>query len=195
MNKYLAFDLEISKIIDEAIPWEEQRPYGISCAATMKTGEEPRVWYGRGCPFKYAWNKMPMMQVRTLVQYLQQAVSDGYQIVTFNGLKFDFDVLAEESGMHEECVSLALDHLDMMFHFFCVKGHFVGLAKVAMEMGLEGKSGSGADAPRLWAAGEYQKILDYVAQDVAVTMNVFNEIKKKDLWGGSHHGAGLAALH
>lgn len=182
--KYLAFDLETSKIVENGQSWESQRPLGISVAATLPSNSEPKVWYGQGRPNSDPWAAMPGMQVRTLVHYLQQAVSDGYQIVTWNGLKFDFDILAEESGMREECIELAMNHLDPMFHFFCIKGFYVSLGKVADGMGIEGKSGSGQDAPILWDAGQYQRVMDYVAQDVRVTMSVFEEIQKsrRILW-------------
>lgn len=49
-----------------------------------------------------------------LVNFLAEAADSGSTILTWNGL--DFDILAEESGMVEECRQLALAHVDMMFH-------------------------------------------------------------------------------
>jgi hypothetical protein len=45
-----------------------------------------------------------------------------YTIVTWNGTGFDFDILAEESGMLAECKGLAVNHVDMMFHVLCRLG-------------------------------------------------------------------------
>ena len=74
-----------------------------------------------------------------LLKTMVDAVNKGWNIVTWNGLGFDFDVLAEESGEWEICRELALDHIDMMFHFFCIQGYPLGLEKAAQGMGLSGK--------------------------------------------------------
>ena len=50
----------------------------------------------------------------------------------------------------------------------------MGLDKAAQGMGLPGKpvGMSGAEAPRLWAQGQFDKVLDYVAQDVRIAMQI-----------------------
>jgi len=55
-------------------------------------------------------------EAATLVRYLEDQVAHGYGVLTWNGLGFDFVVLAEESGMLQECRALALSHVDMMSH-------------------------------------------------------------------------------
>ena len=61
-------------------------------------------------------------------------------ILTWNGLGFDFDVLAEEADSHALCKQCALGHVDMMFHFVCCRQGFpIALDKAAQGMGLEGK--------------------------------------------------------
>lgn len=172
--KFLAFDLEIFKSIpDGETDWKQHRPLGISCAATLLSDEtSPCLWHA-------ADKSRPMNQaeVGALVQYLIERSThlfDGYNIITWNGLSFDFDVLAEESGMFAECAELAMNHIDMMFHFFCLKGFPLGLDACAKGCGLSGKTEgmSGAKAPELWQAGEYDKVLEYVGQDVITTLHV-----------------------
>ena len=46
---------------------------------------------------------MSVADCRSLVERLAGFVSDGYTIVTWNGASFDFFVLAQESGMLEQC--------------------------------------------------------------------------------------------
>ena len=46
---------------------------------------------------------MSRQEAAGLVRYLATQVAQGYTVVTWNGVGFDFDVLAEESGMLEEC--------------------------------------------------------------------------------------------
>ena len=85
--------------------------------------------------------------------------------------------------MFEECKRLAfdLDHVDMMFHVFCQLGYGVGLDRAARGMGLAGKPEgmSGALAPRLWAEGKRKEVLDYVAQDVRITLELAQACEKR----------------
>jgi hypothetical protein len=92
----------------------------------------------------------------------------------WNGLGFDLDILAEESGMLSECRQLAASHIDMMFHVFCELGHGVGLDAAARGMGPAGKleGMKGADAPVLWAEGKREEVLQYVGQDVRATLEL-----------------------
>lgn len=177
-TKYLSFDLEISKVIPgDFSQWKTQRPLGICCAATRCDGEEPRTWYSRTDQGKFA-EKMSREDLQELVKYLSEAVQDGWQIITWNGLGFDFDVLAEESACWDICRKLALEHIDMMFHFFCLKGFTLGLDKAAKGMGLAGKKPgmSGELAPVLWKSGEFSTVLEYVAQDVVTTLEVAKKV-------------------
>jgi hypothetical protein len=109
-----------------------------------------------------------------LVRYLGEMVAAGFTIVTWNGLAFDFDILSEESGLTSECKHLALEQVDMMFHVFCTKGFPVGLDSAARGSGVTGKPAgmSGIKAPSLWQQGQYEQVLDYVAQDVRTTLQL-----------------------
>jgi len=119
-------------------------------------------------------DQMSQQDAVNLVHFLLSMISAGYTILTWNGLGFDFDILAEESQMFEECSWLALNHVDMMFHVFCELGYPIALDHAAKAMGLAGKPEGmrGALAPRLWAAGKRQEVLDYVAQDARTTLEL-----------------------
>ena len=82
---------------------------------------------------------MSQQEAVKLVEYLATQVRHGYTIVTWNGVGFDFDILAEESGMLDECRRLARDHVDMMFHVVCQLGFGVSLDSAARGMGMSGK--------------------------------------------------------
>ena len=60
----------------------------------------------------------------------------------------------------------------MMFHIFCQTGYPVGLATAAAAMDLPGKTPGidGAEACRLWRAGERQTVIDYCGQDARITL-------------------------
>jgi hypothetical protein len=173
--RYLAFDIETAKDVPgDDFNWRLHRPLGISCAATLTSDtDQPILWHGRtreGLPA----GQMSRDDALGLVQYLTRMAADGCRVLTWNGLQFDFDILAEESGAAASCKECALGHVDMMFHVFCFLGYPIGLEKAAQGMGLPGKPPgmSGLMAPKLWAGGHFKEVLGYVAQDVRIAMQI-----------------------
>ena len=116
-----------------------------------------------------------MTEVGELVKYLREMANQAYSIVTWNGLQFDFDILAEESELWDQCRELARGHVDMMFQVVCQLGHRLSLDASAKGMGLGGKTKgmSGELAPELWGArGEFDQVLQYVEQDARCTLDL-----------------------
>lgn len=174
-SQYLAFDIETAKDVPgDDFNWRPHRPLGISCAATLAgdTGQ-PLLWYGRTRD-ELPEKRMSREEALGLVEYLSKMAADGFRILTWNGLGFDFDILAEESGAAAKCRELALGHVDMMFHVVCSLGYPVALDKAAQGMGVPGKPPgmSGLRAPKLWAQGQFNEVLAYVAQDVRIAMQI-----------------------
>jgi hypothetical protein len=187
MNKYIAFDIETAKDVPGTdFDWKPHRPLGISCIASLATGdEEPTAWFSRDAADQPA-KQMSQADVAAFVKHLFYATQNGFAVLTWNGLSFDFDILAEESGMSMECKQLAREHVDMMFHIVCEKGFPVGLAAAADGLQVPGKLEGvlGIDAPSLWAKGEHDKVLEYVKQDVRMTLAVAEKSaqQKKFQW-------------
>ncbi len=185
-RRYLAFDLETAKVQSPNMrDWKTDRPLGISCAATLlEDASEPLLWHGG--KIGHPAIQMSRQKAVALVEYLTTKVASGYTIVSWNGVGFDFDILAEESGLLDECGILARDHVDMMFHVLCKLGYGVGLDSAAKGMGLSGKGVglSGAMMPRLWAKKKWQEVFDYVAQDVWITLELAMacEAKRRFQW-------------
>ncbi len=173
-RKYIAFDIETAKIIEgEVGELKSHRPLGITCAATLASGDEnARLWYGRSDDGPAA--QMSREDAADLVKHLCEQTDNGSTILTWNGLGFDFDILAEESGMQDECKHLARTHVDMMFQVMCELGYPLGLDSAAKGMGHAGKSKDVAQelAPQLWADGQTDQVLAYVAQDVKATLDL-----------------------
>jgi len=175
-RKYVAFDIETAKDVPgEEFDWRPHRPLGIACAAALRCDDEknPILFYGKnadGTPAK----RMSQAEAKNVVRELAKVVEEGYTLLTWNGLGFDFDVLQEESGLLDECNELALGHVDAMFHVFCDRGFPVALDKAAQGLRIPGKPPgmSGWLAPKLWAQGRYQDVLDYVTQDVRIALQV-----------------------
>ncbi|MHC4442562.1 MAG: ribonuclease H-like domain-containing protein [Planctomycetota bacterium] len=180
-RKYLAFDIETAKDVPGAdFNWQPHRPLGISCAAALPSdAQETTVWHGRnedGTPAK----QMSKFEARQVVNELAELTCRGYTLLTWNGLGFDFDVLAEESDSFEECRNLVMNHVDMMFHVFCDRGFPVALDKAAQALRIPGKPAgmSGILAPQLWAQGRYQDVIDYVSQDVRMALQIAQACEK-----------------
>ncbi len=173
-RKYLAFDIETAKILPEVVgDLLAHRPLGICCVATLAADEDEPQWLysveSDGTPSP----QMTRTDLSTFVDFLIEKTQAGYTIVTHNGLGFDFNVLAEESNRWEDCKQLALNHVDMMFHLFCVKGFGVGLNAAAKSLGLSKPANvDGSVAPQLWKDGDHHIVLDYVGQDCRLTMEV-----------------------
>ncbi len=150
--------------------WKSQRPLGISCAATLLAGDkEPILWFGGN-----EADRMNREEAAKLVEYLSKQVANDYTLVTWNGLGFDLDILAEESDLLQPYRELASNHVDLMFHVVCRLDYGVSLDAAAKGMELAGKPEgmNGAKAPVLWAEGKREDVLRYVAQDVRTTLDL-----------------------
>ncbi len=187
MRRLLAFDVETAKIVPEfGGDLLAHRPLGIACAvATANDLPQPFIWHGRDADRRPA-SRMTREEAAELVHDLSALTSQGYTLVTWNGLGFDFDVLAEESGLIADCARLTTGHVDMMFHVFCALGYPVSLQKAAEGMRVPGKKAgvSGANAPVMWAAGRYSEVLDYCIQDARLTLQLAEtcEHRKQLTW-------------
>lgn len=184
--KLLSFDLEIAKQLpDDVKDWADHRPFGITCAAVAwftdadQYNVETQVYFDilNGDPDRPA-PQMSQGLALELAHLLKYFVDQGFTLVTWNGLGFDFSVLAEECGDPVLCRELALAHIDPMFELFCRKGYPLGLDTAARGMGLGGKLEdlNGAMMPGLWAQGEHRKVLDYLRQDVTITLQLARDI-------------------
>lgn len=187
----VAFDLEIAKELpDDGGDWSRHMPLGISCAATLDSDGNLRLWHGSALQADFMRDgyppQMSPVECRKLAQFLVEMQAEGYTVVTFNGLGFDFPVLAMECGdliSFENLRDLAIDHIDMGFSMLCEKGFMVGLDTAAKGMKLTGKTEGmhGALAPVMWKQGRkaQEQVLEYVAQDVQTTLEVFRAVEKR----------------
>ena len=182
-RRWLALDLETSKITPPDADIQAHRPLGISCWAVAWMLSDGNTETISGCGLDD--NMQPTAQLseidcRRFVERLQTATERGFTLLTHNGVGFDFDILAEESGMHATCAELAMNSVDTCLQIHAAKGFPVGLDAIAKGMGLQGKTEgmSGALAPELWADGQFDQVLEYVQQDARTTLEVALEIER-----------------
>lgn len=184
--KFASWDLEISQ--PENMPdidhgdkdlWA-YGPFHITCAAVhlSDTGHVER-WYGwdRDKAPSYA-PYMTQEEATHFLMYLNKLHNDGYILTTWNGTAFDWRLLARETGLHELCVSLALQSFDPMLQVHGLKGYPVSLGATAAGFSLGTKDMDGGLAPTLWALGCYEKVLNYVEQDARLLGQIVQAILK-----------------
>ncbi len=197
-RKYLAFDLTVAEEVLDGEKMKAHLPLGISCAATLSSDTGLLITWHGGTHDGGASGRMNPEEAKVMVQTLVDKVDAGYTLVTWNGLSFDLPIVAEESGLERECQFLASRHVDMMFHVYCIKGQYLELEAAALGMGLpmSTQTITGREAPRLWAQGKHQQVLDYLAGNLQTTIGVALacERRKVLLWTnkrGSSQGMDL----
>jgi len=180
----LSFDIEIDRLIPDDANWNEHIPdLGITCYGyAWRAGDTVMKQAGHGVLADGTpAPRMSRDECRALVDDLAAKIGRGFTLLTHNGMHFDLQVLAANAGLVRPCHTMALDSVDTLFHFLCLQGFPVGLAKVAAGMELPGKTEgmSGDLAPDMWAAGDYAKVLEYVAQDCVATLAVAEAVLRQ----------------
>lgn len=181
MLKLLGFDIEIANVFDLR-PGEDinkYAPFDVAVAATHVAGGEHRLWFspgpdGRPLPHLHA------SHAAELLDYLLKMQESGHAVCAWNGLGFDLRWIARAAGDEAKASRVARAMYDPMFQFFKVKGFPIGLEAVAkgMRIGMN-KTMDAAEAPRAWAAGEHQRVLDYVLGDARMTVVIAAAIQQR----------------
>lgn len=184
--KLASFDLEICDELNSSDPTFVPR---ISCAAVAlnDTAETLKFWTNPD------GLSMTTEYVHEMVNDLARLVEEGYTLLTWNGVAFDFKVVEHYAVDLAPLVrSMSWrNHIDMMLLVSFQKGHFLGLDtalaghnigsklhQVTLSDGTILTDMSGAKAPELWRRGERQAVLQYLAVDVQRPLELANDIYK-----------------
>ena len=174
--KMCGFDLEIAKDLPEDGNVDWSVPLGVTCAGLATDLVQSWVapdMEGEGYAPRIA-------DISKLVDELVQYQRRGFHIVTWNGMGFDFRVMAQDAKgddpLYDRICDLAWNHIDVAFQMRVEKGYMIGLDTAAKGLRVQGKTEgmSGAFAPVMWRQGfdEQAKVLLYVRQDAAATLAV-----------------------
>lgn len=169
--KLLSFDIEISDVFDlgQYEDMDKYAPFHISVAATAILDGEERMWYSEDEEGQPALN-LTQQRAHELLEYLDEMQQKDLMVCAWNGLSFDLKWIGYQAKDMALAARIALNSYDPMFQFFNQAGFPVSLAKVAQAMDIpQEKLMDGADAPKEWRAGNYQKVMDYCLGDCQMT--------------------------
>lgn len=147
-------DVETQRLADEVQGgWDNIRAFGLSVAVTWDAASEFREWYeadaGRLIGELRAFDR----------------------IVTFNGLRFDLEVLSAHGDVRE----LRQKSLDLLQDLRRRLGFRVSLQALAQATLGKSKTASGLEAVQWWRSGDpalRQRVVDYCRMDVEILREV-----------------------
>lgn len=190
--RFVSWDIETALELPKNADLQKHMPLGTTCSAMIESGQDPdkdvRLWWAGMMqptllgPKTYA-PQMSKAEAQEMVLYLGERYLNGYAPLTWNGLGFEWLEMAFETGWWQECKVMALLHVDMFFHLFCLIGYFVKLDRACRGMGLPGKASSGmtgADAPMMWKK-DPDRVLAYVSEDVTQPLEFSRRVIEKGM--------------
>lgn len=176
--RVIAFDIEIANEF-ELLPGEDldkYAPFDISVAASTTRDGSVRHWLKRadcGTPSRC----IDAALAREMLTYLRSEQEAGSIVAAWNGMAFDVRWIGHVAQDPELAAEVALDLYDPMFQFVSRRGFPISLASAADGLSVvETKLMAGADAPKEWAKGNHQKVIDYVAGDCRLTREVVEKV-------------------
>ncbi len=177
-QRIIAFDIEIANEF-ELKPGEDLDRYGpfdISVAASTTREGSVRHWLAKDASGKPA-RHIDAGLAREMLTFLRSEQAQGSIVTAWNGMAFDLRWIGHVAQDSQLAAEVALDLYDPMFQFVSRRGFPISLASAADGMGVvETKLMAGADAPKEWARGNHQKVIDYVAGDCRLTREVVERI-------------------
>lgn len=180
MREYIVIDIETLRLSSEVEGgWDNIAGFGFAVACVLYVQDffrsttyhlDPEVIHPD------EWHKAGEFECRTLpVAHLIENLHTSPRIVTFNGIRFDYEVL-HPYGLDTARVMPAT--YDILQEIKRVLGHRVSLEKVARATLGIGKSGEGINAPKWFREGKIEKVMQYCRDDVDITQRIYAHILK-----------------
>jgi hypothetical protein len=164
--KKVFFDLETKRLLQnvpEPQRADEIKNLGVSVAGAAVNGGKVKV---------YEENEIP-----TLISTLEK--SDF--IIGHNLKRFDYIVLRPYTD-DDRVTSLQIKTIDIFEKLSSLRNGFgkgLGLSSLALlNLGIK-KDFSGTEMPKLWQAGEKEKVIKHLEDDVKITRALYEHIKKQ----------------
>ena len=140
-------DIETLRLSHEVVGgWGNIRGFGLAVAVTWDAGQGFRAWYEPDA------------------ERLIGGLAAFKRIITFNGNRFDLEVLRHYSPGHK----LHSRSFDVHEDLYKRLGHRVKLEQLARDTLGTAKSGDGMQAVAWWRAGDKTKVVKYCEMDVSI---------------------------
>ena len=152
-SKEIFFDVETLRLSHEVTGgWSSIARFGLAVGVTWDPHNQFRRWFEP--------------DAKALVQEL----SRFDRIITYNGERFDFEVLRgyhPVDGLYEKS-------LDLLADLHSKLGFRIKLDDLAQETLGRIKTGDGLEAVRWWRAGDREKVCKYCENDVQLLVDLVN---------------------
>jgi len=157
-TREIYFDIETLRLSHEVEGgWASIRQFGLAVAVTWDKEQKFRHWFEG--------------DATRLVAELDAFT----RIVSFNGNRFDFEVLSAYAPVKH----LAGRSFDVHEVLHKQLGHRLKLDQLAQETLGNAKLGTGIDAVRWWREGKKDKVIEYCEMDVALLRDVVEFARAK----------------
>lgn len=164
-------------------------PFGISAAAIRQNDSTAVYTYQQPVSSIYAVNEtwdaalfsqraLSTHSANVILNALLSFQEDGNRVFAWNGVSFDWQLLAKLTGRWKEATLGAKKSYDPMFQGLCLAGFPVKQESVAMAFGYPGKVISGGNAPQLWEDGLEDVVVDYVQGDVIMLERIVRSVER-----------------
>jgi DEAD/DEAH box helicase domain-containing protein len=137
--------------------WSNIRAFGVAVAVTWDKNSAFRRWFEE--------------DAEKLVTELETFT----HVITFNGNRFDLEVLHAYAPIHR----LREKSFDVHEVLFKQLGHRVKLDQLAKDTLGTAKSGDGTQAVAWWREGQKDRVAEYCEQDVAILRDVVEHGRAK----------------
>lgn len=161
-------DIEVAHSpADVPTGWNDKAALGLSIGAYYDYRDGLVHWFDRS----------------VLAETVRSWVLDEVLLVSFNGIHFDFGVLAAvlfdagDGALADDLTTLAANSYDILAEVWHITGRDYAkgnsLDALCQVNNLGRKTGHGAHALRLWQEGRIAEVLNYCQNDVMLTKKLF----------------------
>ncbi len=157
-DREIYLDVETLKLSHEVQGgWSNIRAFGLAVAVTWDKENGFRRWYEEAAA--------------DLINELERFT----HVVTFNGNRFDLEVLRAYAPV-DRLRTLSFDVHELLYSQL---GHRVKLDQLARETLGASKTGDGLQAVGWWRAGQKDRVAEYCEQDVAILRDLVAYAREK----------------
>ncbi|MBI3661450.1 MAG: ribonuclease H-like domain-containing protein [Acidobacteria bacterium] len=151
-------DIETLRLSHE-VPggWSNIRQFGLAVAVTWDQGHGFRRWFEEDAA------------------HLVAELDQFSRVITFNGERFDLEVLRGYSPTHK----LAAKSLDLLVHLKNALGFRVKLDSLAEATLGRRKTGAGEEVVTWWRAGDKERVCKYCENDVQLLVDLVGFAREK----------------